>query len=1013
MLGVLGVIKQGLYQRIGLGSSPFRRMRLYFMTKRCFNMLHKAMLSLGLLLVSLAAWAQPSPATMANMQFEIAKNFQAASEAYESLLASGQLSTEDEIKAMRRLADCYRLTNQPAKAATYYGRLKQKHSSALTGRDHFHYGYVLQMQGKYDEARQEYNNYRMLSKSKEADYFYKEVIDFAKKQRASTSDFEVRKEKVSSAADDYSISFYGGELLFVSKKILSGNVPTGGGVVLNHLFKAKRASDGSLFDSQEMLNSNGQSYTDIVQILADGPRKNFYHATGAIQDGSRHISAAFASLDLFETDYTGDGKVGMRNETPILFGSEDGYKIGFPAISPDGKTLVVAASKDGAPFNLYQLQLNDFGEWVNPTKLALNTPENEVSPFIDANNVLYYSSDGGAGLGGLDVFAAAYDAQAKTWKNPGNLGVGVNSSYDDLYFIWDAKFQKGYFSSNREGSTGGLDLYRASPKTGDGVAVTTPVEPKPNPDRGGSKPNDGRTEIIPTPPSSGAGEVVPSPSTKGNVYYGVLHNQKTGRPLADANVWIAEVGTVGQRKYTKTNEYGEYAFQLEKYTEYNVSCSKREFESVVFNVNTRAGKQRVLFGLRELKPEDNPMISFGEENEQDELNEVALGGSRSLAADAEYRMGRQAELPEKGYRIQLGLFSSVGPEVKQRLAPFKRYGLLLPEQRGDKTLYSLGLYAERPHAESALAKVKQQADFKDAFIRTEDLNILTPRSRAAEVQRVIYPKEQGASNSAMVNEGAPTPQNIEYRLGTVSELPDEGYFLQLGAYKDLDAPTKADLNDLQRYAKVFPVQRGSLTAYRLGLFASREHAEQVKAKLQNTRFKEAYMGTEPIKKGSAGQQTLYTNRVVYPKEAIGSKSWILDSQPLDNNRPANFIVDGSGSTGAPRSWANNELANAKPEEELPEQAKVRSPSGVAYKVQLGAFSRPDDFDKSRFEEIGYVETQTKAAGLTYFYLASYASVDAARAASRQAEAKGINNPMVVAYLNGQRISLQKAMAMDQ
>jgi outer membrane protein OmpA-like peptidoglycan-associated protein len=70
---------------------------------------------------------------------------------------------------------------------------------------------------------------------------------------------------------------------------------------------------------------------------------------------------------------------------------------------------------------------------------------------------LFYSSDGNAGLGGLDIFVAQYKNE-KVGKIL-NVGAPVNSSKDDFSFVLDDAQKNGYFASNREGGKGDDDIY--------------------------------------------------------------------------------------------------------------------------------------------------------------------------------------------------------------------------------------------------------------------------------------------------------------------------------------------------------------------------------------------------------------------------------------------------------------------------------------------------------------------------------------------------------------------------
>ena len=101
-------------------------------------------------------------------------------------------------------------------------------------------------------------------------------------------------------------------------------------------------------------------------------------------------------------------------------------------------------------FDIYYATLEGEGAYRNPVNLGevINTAGDEATPFyIDGR--LYFSSSGHPGIGGYDVFESVWDGTA--WSKPQNLGKGVNSSVDDLYFNTDLEGYSGFLVSNRPG----------------------------------------------------------------------------------------------------------------------------------------------------------------------------------------------------------------------------------------------------------------------------------------------------------------------------------------------------------------------------------------------------------------------------------------------------------------------------------------------------------------------------------------------------------------------------------
>ncbi len=85
----------------------------------------------------------------------------------------------------------------------------------------------------------------------------------------------------------------------------------------------------------------------------------------------------------------------------------------------------------------------------------INSIGTEMTPFYDLKTkTLYFSSDGKAGLGGLDIYSSI--GELNKWSVPVNLGPKLNSSADDLDFALNTKGNGGFIVSNRKG---GQSLY--------------------------------------------------------------------------------------------------------------------------------------------------------------------------------------------------------------------------------------------------------------------------------------------------------------------------------------------------------------------------------------------------------------------------------------------------------------------------------------------------------------------------------------------------------------------------
>lgn len=177
---------------------------------------------------------------------------------------------------------------------------------------------------------------------------------------------------------------------------------------------------------------------------------------------------------VFVSSASGPGAGGART-LQLYFAESDGrtwkvtqsfpynkaqHSITDPTISQDGKMLFFSSDMTGGfgGKDIYRSEFID-GRWTRPVNLGevINTPYDEVFPYIHEEQMLYFSSNGHAGMGGLDIFKAAVKADG--FDEAQNAGYPLNSSYDDFGIVIDSLDTHGYFSSNRKNGGYNDDLY--------------------------------------------------------------------------------------------------------------------------------------------------------------------------------------------------------------------------------------------------------------------------------------------------------------------------------------------------------------------------------------------------------------------------------------------------------------------------------------------------------------------------------------------------------------------------
>ena len=146
----------------------------------------------------------------------------------------------------------------------------------------------------------------------------------------------------------------------------------------------------------------------------------------------------------------------------VDLGSDSTVTNGHPAISKDELTLIFSSDRKGGQGgkDLWITTRENIGDkFKKPLNLSeiVNTPGEEVFPFLKNDTTLYFASNGHPGLGGLDIFKTI--KRNGEWIKPINMEVPINSNSDDFAMIFQPGEEEGYFTSNRKGGRGGDDIY--------------------------------------------------------------------------------------------------------------------------------------------------------------------------------------------------------------------------------------------------------------------------------------------------------------------------------------------------------------------------------------------------------------------------------------------------------------------------------------------------------------------------------------------------------------------------
>jgi len=428
-------------------------------------------------------------------------------------------ATRNELGFM--IAECYRLTNDPRNAETWY-RLAVK-SSFSKPEAQYWLAESLKKSGKYQQAIDELKKYKQVAPSdSRAD---QEILacELAGEWQRNPESYKVEEMKDLNSKDSDFSPAYGrddfGVIYFTSsREDAAGNKTHGAtGQSFTDIFESRldKKSKWSTPVPVENLNSDSEDGTPCFS----SDFKEVYFTR--CEAGKREKKGCMIMV----SKRTGD-KWSDPVNTGIL---ADSLVAAHPALSSDGLTMYFVSDMPGS-YGLKDIYVatrtDESDSWSAPRNLGpdINTSGNELFPYIRDDGSLYFASDGHIGMGGLDIFKATSQPDGswvvKNMKSP------INSYSDDFGISFENGNERGIFSSTRKGR-GNDELYTFE-----------------------------------------------LPPLKFNVT-GLVKDEKTGSPIQGSVVQL--IASDGSNLQAETGASGDFKFALKQDVDYIFLASKRGY----------------------------------------------------------------------------------------------------------------------------------------------------------------------------------------------------------------------------------------------------------------------------------------------------------------------------------------------------------------------------------------------------------------------------------------------------
>ena len=445
---------------------------------------HISILALCSLLLVLTGCSIQQRVKKADKKFAIGEYYDAA-QMYKQCNKQLNAKKQRELKAHvnYNMGECYRILNEPKAVNAYAAAIKLKYPDSTV---YLHHAEALMYQGKYKEAEKAYNTYLEWQpdsyQAKAGVYACQQVGEW--KKVPSRYQVQLAKDFVGKRSSTFAPAFIGDNydaLMFTSnrqertkakqKKTKRASPVTG--QQLFKLYSARKNASGKWEDielAEGLYDSEAESGKAESDSTSNG--KATPPEMGACcfsKDGKTMYftySKPVNGQDLGAKIFTSTRASGQWSEPQelILF-KDSSITVGHPALNASGDTLYFVSDAPGGygGKDIWMAEY-DGSEWSVPENLGpqINTTGEELYPTIRSNGVLYFSSTGHPGYGGLDIFKAERDTAAIDSLNTMgwviyNMGAPFNTNGDDFGITFAGEEERGFFSSNR-GQRKGLDF---------------------------------------------------------------------------------------------------------------------------------------------------------------------------------------------------------------------------------------------------------------------------------------------------------------------------------------------------------------------------------------------------------------------------------------------------------------------------------------------------------------------------------------------------------------------------
>jgi outer membrane protein OmpA-like peptidoglycan-associated protein len=273
------------------------------------------------------------------------------------------------------------------------------------------------------------------------------------------AEYSIKSIDANSKYSDFGSTFMGEKIVFSStrrKPGINNKVWRGNKQPFLDLYIGDLSSSGEVENVRSFSEKVNTKYHDAFVSFSSDLKEVYFTSNDKV---NKRIKSK--SVKIFKASVAENGEWTKFENLPF---NSDGHDAGHPYISRDGERIYFVSDMPGTlgDKDVFYVEVRN-GYYGKPINLGptVNSPYKEYTPYIDGD-LIYFSSNRKGGEGGLDIYVTKLDGSL---AEPINLGKTINSKGDDFSFIINSEKLQGYFSSNREGGEGDDDIYTFVQKT--------------------------------------------------------------------------------------------------------------------------------------------------------------------------------------------------------------------------------------------------------------------------------------------------------------------------------------------------------------------------------------------------------------------------------------------------------------------------------------------------------------------------------------------------------------------